>query len=86
MIIARLRTVFATAGRRKLIADDPMKYVDNLSEPKPDVDPLTLKEATACLRRLRERTGRSSGCSSLPDFVRTKRWHLSGMILISTAR
>src|SRR5215472_15778867 len=45
MVIARLRTIFPTARRRKLISDDPMKYVDNLRELKPDVDPLTLEEA-----------------------------------------
>ena len=49
MVIARLRTIFATAQRRKLISDDPMKYVDNLREPKPDVDPLTLEEAERLL-------------------------------------
>jgi len=38
MVIARLRTIFATALRRKLVADARMKYVDNLREPKPDVD------------------------------------------------
>jgi integrase len=49
MVIARLRTIFATARRRKMISDDPMKYVDNLREPKPDVDPLTLEEAERLL-------------------------------------
>jgi integrase len=49
MVIARLRTIFASARRRKLISDDPMKYVDNLREPKPDVDPLTLEEAERLL-------------------------------------
>jgi integrase len=49
MVIARLRTIFATALRRKLISDDPMKYVDNFREPKPDVDPLTLEEAERLL-------------------------------------
>jgi integrase len=49
MVIARLRTIFATARRRKLISDDPMKYVDNLREPKPEVDPLTLDEAERLL-------------------------------------
>ena len=34
MIIARLRTIFATAKRRKLISDDPMAFVQNLREPK----------------------------------------------------
>ena len=49
MVIARLRTIFATARRRKIISDNPMKYVDNLREPKPDVDPLTLEEAERLL-------------------------------------
>lgn len=45
MVIARLRTIFATAHRRKLITDDPMQYVTNLREPKSDVDPFDLGEA-----------------------------------------
>ncbi len=45
MVIARLRTIFATAHRRKLIADDPMQYVANLREPKSHVDPFDLGEA-----------------------------------------
>jgi integrase len=49
MVIARLRTIFATALRRKLISDDPMKYVENFREPKPDVRPLTLEEAERLL-------------------------------------
>ena len=28
MVIARLRTIFATTRRRKLLTDDPMRYVD----------------------------------------------------------
>jgi integrase len=34
-----------TAKRRKLIADDPMVFVQNLREAKADVDPFTLEEA-----------------------------------------
>jgi len=49
MVIGRLRTIFATAHRRKLIPDDPMKYVKNLREPKSDVDPLDLDEALRIL-------------------------------------
>jgi integrase len=45
MVIARLRTIFAAAHRRKLIADDPMPHVANLREPKHDVDPFDLAEA-----------------------------------------
>ena len=49
MVIARLRTIFATAHRRKLIADDPMQHVANLREPKPDVDPFDLSEALSVI-------------------------------------
>ena len=45
MMIARLRTIFATARRRKLVADDPMPYVENLRERKSAVDPFDLNEA-----------------------------------------
>jgi len=45
MVVARLRTIFATAHRRKLIADDPMPHVANLRESRPDVDPFDLAEA-----------------------------------------
>src|SRR5277367_1808182 len=45
MMIARLRTIFSIAKRRKLIAEDPMVFVKNLREPKSEVDPFTLEEA-----------------------------------------
>ena len=45
MMIARLRTIFSIAKRRKLIAEDPMVFVKNLREPKGEVDPFTLDEA-----------------------------------------
>ncbi len=45
MMIARLRTIFSIAKRRKLIAEDPMPYIKNLREPKGEVDPFTLEEA-----------------------------------------
>jgi integrase len=45
MVIARLRTIFATAHRRKLMAVDPMPHVKNLREAKPDVDPFDLDES-----------------------------------------
>ena len=45
MMIARLRTIFSIAKRRKLIAEDPMLFVKNLREPKGEVDPFTLEEA-----------------------------------------
>ena len=53
MVIARLRTIFATAHRRKLIADDPMKHVENLREPKSDVDPFDLDEALRIIEAAR---------------------------------
>jgi integrase len=46
-LIACLRTIFAAAKRRKLVADDPMQYVRNLRQPKRDVDPFDLSEALA---------------------------------------
>lgn len=50
MVIARLRTIFVTAKRRKLIADDPIRYVANLRELRPKVDPFDLKEARRLLK------------------------------------
>jgi integrase len=50
MMIARLRTIFATAKRRKLIAEDPMIFIKNLREPKGDVDPFTLEEAERLIK------------------------------------
>jgi integrase len=44
MVIARLRTIFATAHRRRLIERDPMQHVENLRERKPEVDPFELPE------------------------------------------
>lgn len=45
MAIARLRSIFATAYRRRLIADNPMRHVDNLREKRHDADPFDLDEA-----------------------------------------
>ncbi len=45
MLIARLRTIFATACARDLIAADPMRRIANLREAKPEVDPFDLAEA-----------------------------------------
>src|SRR5215469_9396241 len=45
MIIARLRTIFSVAKRRKLVDEDPMLFVQNLREPKAEVDPFELEEA-----------------------------------------
>lgn len=51
MVLTRLRTVFATAARRRdskgrpLIGHDPMAFVDNMRQKKSEVDPFTLEEA-----------------------------------------
>jgi integrase len=45
MVIARLRSIFATAYRRKLVVNDPMRHVENLREKKHDADPFDLDEA-----------------------------------------
>jgi integrase len=47
MVLSRLRSIFATAKLRKLIAEDPMKFVKNLRLSKPRVDPFDLQEALA---------------------------------------
>ena len=44
MVISRLRSIFATAYRRKLIAADPMRHVENLREPRHDADPFDLDQ------------------------------------------
>jgi integrase len=44
-LLKRLRSIFRMARRRKLIADDPMEYVERLRQPAPDVDPFDLGEA-----------------------------------------
>jgi integrase len=45
MVVARLRTIFAAAHRRRRIDADPMQHVENLRERKPEVDPFDLGEA-----------------------------------------
>jgi integrase len=44
MLIARLRTIFATACDRGLIDANPMRRVKNLRECKPEVDPFDMTE------------------------------------------
>src|SRR5262249_42285519 len=44
MLIARLRTIFATACDRGLIDANPMRRVKNLRESKPEVDPFDMAE------------------------------------------
>jgi integrase len=58
IVIARLRTVFSAAKIRKLRSDNPVDYVHNLREKKPEIDPFTLDEVEALLRVVRgsERT------------------------------
>ena len=50
IVTSRLRTIFSTARIRKLRSDNPMDYVRNLREKKPEIDPLTLEEVQALLR------------------------------------
>jgi len=52
-LLKRLRSIFRAARRRKLIADDPMEYVERLREPKPDVDPFDLNEALRIIEAAR---------------------------------
>jgi hypothetical protein len=40
MVITRLRTIFATAYRRRLTEHDPMRHVENRRERKPEVNPV----------------------------------------------
>jgi integrase len=49
MLIARLRTIFATACDRGLIEANPMRRVKNLRECKPEVDPFDLSESLKLL-------------------------------------
>ncbi len=44
MVIQRLRSIFKTAYRRRLIATDPMLFVENIREPTHDADPFDLDE------------------------------------------
>ncbi len=48
-VLKLLRSVFRVARRRKLVADNPMEYVDRLREPRPEVDPLDLNEVSRLL-------------------------------------
>src|SRR4029077_1660435 len=58
MIVARLRTMFAIAKRRKLVPEDPMLLVQNLRERKATVDPCELEEAE---RLINTATGQDRG-------------------------
>jgi integrase len=55
MVLARLRTIFATAARRRgtdgrtIVDVDPMRFVSNLRQMKPEIDPLTLDEVKRLL-------------------------------------
>jgi integrase len=78
MMIARLRTIFSTARRRRLIAEDPMVFVKNLREPKGDVDPFTFEEAE---RLIKTATGQDRAlitllifCGLRPNEARALHW------------
>jgi integrase len=78
MIIARLRTIFATAKRRKLVPEDPMLFVQNLREPKAEVDPFELEEA---VRLINSATGQDRAiitvlifCGLRPNEALALRW------------
>jgi integrase len=78
MIIARLRTIFATAKRRKLVPEDPMLFVQNLREPKAEVDPFELEEAE---RLINSATGQDRAiitvlifCGLRPNEALALRW------------
>ncbi len=49
IVTARLRTIFSTAKIRRFRADNPMDYVRNLRERKPEIDPFTMDEAQSLL-------------------------------------
>jgi integrase len=53
MVVARLRSIFATAHRRRMIEHDPMCHVENLRERKPDVDPFDLGEVRRIVKAAR---------------------------------
>ena len=50
IVMARLRTIFSTAKIRRLRSDNPLDYVRNLREKKPEIDPFTLGEVEVLLR------------------------------------
>jgi integrase len=50
MALARLRTVFRMAEGESLIADNPVRLVHSLREPRAAIDPFTLRETEALLR------------------------------------
>src|ERR1700722_16189781 len=78
MILARLRTIFSIAKRRKLVSEDPMPFVQNLREPKAEVDPFELEEAE---RLINTATGQDRGivtvlifCGLRPNEALALRW------------
>src|SRR5258708_4260476 len=48
-VLKLLGSMFRVARRRKLIADNPMEYVERLREPRPEVDPFDLNEVRRLL-------------------------------------
>ncbi len=63
-----------TAKRRKLIADDPMVFVQNLREAKADVDPFTLEEAQRLIGQDRAIITVLVFCGLMPDGALALRW------------
>ncbi len=48
-VLKLLGSMFRVARRRKLVADNPMEYVERLREPRPEVDPFDLNEVRRLL-------------------------------------
>lgn len=48
-VLKLLGSMFRVARRRKLLADNPMEYVERLREPRPEVDPFDLNEVRRLL-------------------------------------
>ncbi len=59
MALARLRTIFRLAEEEGLIADNPLRLVRSLREPRAAIDPLTNRETEALLRAARPGTERA---------------------------
>jgi hypothetical protein len=83
LVIARLRTTFAIAPRRKLISDDPVNYADNLSEPQPDRLADSGAERLLATASAQERA--LFTVLILSGLRPNGRWHLNETIPISTA-
>jgi integrase len=78
MMVAHLRMIFSIAKRRKLVPEDPMLFVQNLREPKAEVDPFELEEAE---RLINSATGQDRAiitvlifCGLRPNEALALRW------------